>query len=149
MSIRPLATALIRAATPSLSQNGSRAVVVSGQSGSRSCSGRPQPRIARFSTSHTWLSKDPPNAASSSSTIPSTPEPSPATAAPAAPNPLSEMTSLSSPSDPKPLPILPRPLGQRDPPTTAEKTWQETKEELMDQGKRMEKRRALSVRAIA
>ncbi|KAI0918667.1 hypothetical protein AcV5_002594 [Taiwanofungus camphoratus] len=42
-----------------------------------------------------------------------------------------------------PLPMLQRPLGVRDRPTTEPKTWAQTREELMDQEKRLEKRKHL------
>ncbi|KAJ9115695.1 hypothetical protein QFC20_001022 [Naganishia adeliensis] len=42
-----------------------------------------------------------------------------------------------------PLPILPRPLGVQDPPSTASKTWQEKKDELLDRDRHMAKRKAL------
>jgi hypothetical protein len=43
------------------------------------------------------------------------------------------------------LPILPRPLGVQDPPSTASKTWQEKKEELLDRERHLAKRKALLV----
>ncbi|OSX60897.1 hypothetical protein POSPLADRAFT_1047219 [Postia placenta MAD-698-R-SB12] len=42
-----------------------------------------------------------------------------------------------------PLPLLQRPPGVRERPTTERKTWAQTRDELMDQEKRMEKRRHL------
>jgi hypothetical protein len=44
---------------------------------------------------------------------------------------------------PPPLPILPRPLGVQDPPSTASKTWQEKKDELLDRDRHLAKRKAL------
>jgi hypothetical protein len=43
------------------------------------------------------------------------------------------------------LPVLPRPLGVQDPPSTASKTWQEKKEELLDRERHLAKRKALLV----
>lgn len=43
------------------------------------------------------------------------------------------------------VPMLKRPLGVLEKPSALKKTWDQTKEELMDQDKRMEKRKALCV----
>ena len=43
------------------------------------------------------------------------------------------------------IPMLRRPLGVAEKPTSLKKTWEETKEELMDQEKRMAKRTHLCV----
>ncbi len=53
------------------------------------------------------------------------------------------LTDPSEPDSPAPLPFLPRPLGVATPPTTLSKTWQQKKEELMDQDLRLAKRREL------
>jgi len=45
--------------------------------------------------------------------------------------------------DPDAIPLLQRPLGVRERPTTQVKTWAQTREELMDQEKRLEKRHHL------
>ncbi|KAJ9125214.1 hypothetical protein QFC22_000168 [Naganishia vaughanmartiniae] len=50
-------------------------------------------------------------------------------------------TSATTPAPP--LPILPRPLGVQDPPSTASKTWQEKKDELLDRDRHLAKRKAL------
>lgn len=47
--------------------------------------------------------------------------------------------------EPLPLPLLQRPLGLPERPTTQVKTWAQTREELMDQDKRLEKRHHLCV----
>lgn len=54
----------------------------------------------------------------------------------AAPQPTTTVTDL---------PILPRPLGVQEPPSTASKTWQEKKEELLDRERHLAKRKALLV----
>ncbi|GHJ85782.1 hypothetical protein NliqN6_2184 [Naganishia liquefaciens] len=51
--------------------------------------------------------------------------------------------SPKAPVEAAELPILPRPLGVIDPPTTASKTWQEKKEELLDRERHLAKRKAL------
>lgn len=51
--------------------------------------------------------------------------------------------SPNAPADAAELPILPRPLGVIDPPSTASKTWQEKKEELLDRERHLAKRKAL------
>jgi hypothetical protein len=84
--------------------------------------------------------------AHSSSTITKTspvsaPTPVP-TSTPSSASPLADLTAEPTETQ---LPILPRPLGQKEPPTTAQKTWQEKKEEMLDRGKRLEKRKALYV----
>ncbi|KAH9939465.1 ATP10 protein-domain-containing protein [Amylocystis lapponica] len=46
-------------------------------------------------------------------------------------------------AEPPPLPLLQRPLGVHERPTTQARTWAQTREELMDQDKRLEKRHHL------
>ncbi|PCH35341.1 hypothetical protein WOLCODRAFT_133830 [Wolfiporia cocos MD-104 SS10] len=53
------------------------------------------------------------------------------------------MLCLHVPHRDAPLQILQRPLGVRERPTSEPKTWEQTKEELLNQEKRLEKRKAL------
>jgi len=46
-------------------------------------------------------------------------------------------------ADESPVPLLGRPLGVRERPTSEPKTWEQKREELLDQKKRMQKRRVL------
>lgn len=57
----------------------------------------------------------------------------------------SSAKSVDGSKDEDGLPMLRRPLGVTEKPTSLKKTWEETKEELMDQEKRMEKRKHLCV----
>lgn len=54
-----------------------------------------------------------------------------------------ETPQLDVHEDPDAIPLLQRPLGVRERPTTQVKTWAQTREELMDQEKRLEKRHHL------
>lgn len=49
------------------------------------------------------------------------------------------------PKEPDTLPLLQRPLGVREPPTSRAKTWSEKRDDLLNQDIRMEKRRHLCV----
>lgn len=58
-------------------------------------------------------------------------------------DPASNSQDVTANTEDAPLPLLQRPPGVRERPTTERKTWAQTRDELMDQEKRMEKRRHL------
>lgn len=56
-----------------------------------------------------------------------------------------KLVEMEDDDDVPPLPLLQRPLGLKDPPTTAPMTRKEHLNEMLDQNKRMDKRRHLYV----
>ena len=56
-----------------------------------------------------------------------------------------KLAEVKSDDDAIPLPLLQRPLGLKDPPTTTQMTRKEHLNEMLDQNKRMDKRRHLYI----